>query len=67
MLVLSRKLGEAVRIGGGVSITIVKITGGGVRLGIDAPDGMEIVREELLASLAEQKDTAEQFEAVESE
>ena len=56
MLVLSRKLGESVRIGGGVSITVVKIAGGGVRLGIEAPDGMEIVREELLREPIERQE-----------
>ncbi len=56
MLVLSRKLGETVRIGGGVSITIVKIAGGGVRLGIEAPDDVEIVREELLREPVEREE-----------
>ena len=47
MLVLSRKIGERIRIGDGVVVTVVRITGGGVRLGIEAPPEMPVVREEL--------------------
>lgn len=47
MLVLSRKVGERVWIGDQIAITVVKITGGGVRIGIEAPSEMPVVREEL--------------------
>jgi carbon storage regulator len=47
MLVLSRKVGERVLIGDRVAITIVRINGNAVRLGIDAPPEMVVVREEL--------------------
>ena len=47
MLVLSRKPGERILIGDKVSITIVRIGPNTVRLGIDAPRDMNIVREEL--------------------
>jgi carbon storage regulator len=47
MLVLSRKVGERVWIGDNISITVVKITGGGVRIGIEAPTELPVVREEL--------------------
>jgi carbon storage regulator len=47
MLVLSRKIGEKILIGDQVSVTIVRIAPGVVRIGIDAPPGMAIVREEL--------------------
>ena len=47
MLVLSRKVGERIFIGEHVTITVVRITGGGVRLGIDAPPDLPVVREEL--------------------
>ena len=48
MLVLSRKPGEQVVIGGGITVTVVAVTGNGVRLGIDAPDQVRILRAELL-------------------
>tara|TARA_B100000029_G_scaffold454770_1_gene481510 strand:- start:1993 stop:2217 length:225 start_codon:yes stop_codon:yes gene_type:complete len=47
MLVLSRKPGERVMIGEDVSVTIVRIGPNSVRLGIEAPREMSIVREEL--------------------
>ena len=47
MLVLSRKVGERIWIGDQISVTVVRITGGGVRLGIEAPPEFPIVREEL--------------------
>ena len=47
MLVLSRKTGERIRIGDSVTITVVRITGGGVRLGIEAPQHLPVVREEV--------------------
>lgn len=48
MLVLSRKSGQRVLIGGEIAVTVVKISGGGVRIGIEAPAEVPIVREELL-------------------
>ncbi|MBX3439664.1 MAG: carbon storage regulator [Planctomycetaceae bacterium] len=47
MLVLSRKPGERIMIGDEIAITIVRIGPNAVRLGIDAPRDMNIVREEL--------------------
>ena len=47
MLVLSRKVGERILIGDRIAVTVVRITGGGVRLGIEAPSEMAVIREEL--------------------
>lgn len=47
MLVLSRKSGERILIGEDVTVTVVRIGPNTVRLGIDAPREMNIVREEL--------------------
>lgn len=47
MLVLSRKEGERILIGDNISVTVVRVSGGGVRLGIVAPMEMAVVREEL--------------------
>ena len=54
MLVLSRKVGERIRIGNEVVITVVRVTGGGVRLGIEAPADLPVVREELHQALLEE-------------
>ncbi len=53
MLVLSRKTGERIWIGENISITVVRITGGGVRIGIEAPVEMAVVREELKLRMSE--------------
>ena len=47
MLVLSRKLGERILIGENVTVTIVRVGPNNVRLGIEAPRSLNIVREEL--------------------
>ena len=47
MLVLSRKAGERILIGDDVAITVVRIGPNSVRIGIEAPKSMNIVREEL--------------------
>jgi carbon storage regulator CsrA len=47
MLVLTRRIEEEIRIGDNVSIKVVGIDGGKVRLGITAPPSVGILREEL--------------------
>lgn len=47
MLVLSRKIGERILIGDNIAVTVVRITNGGVRLGIEAPAEFPVIREEL--------------------
>ena len=47
MLVLSRKPGERILIGEDVKITVIRIGPNSVRIGIDAPGSLNIVREEL--------------------
>jgi len=47
MLVLSRKPGEAIVIGNGITVTVVEVKGERVRLGFTAPAEVTIHREEL--------------------
>ena len=47
MLVLSRKAGEQVVIGGRVTVTINRVRGNRVSLAIDAPDDVKVLRGEL--------------------
>ena len=47
MLVLSRKEGGRLRLGDSIVLTIVKLNGDKVRLGIDAPNDLLVLREEL--------------------
>ena len=48
MLVLSRKPSERIHIGDNIIITVVRVSGQTVRIGIDAPKEIKIMREELL-------------------
>ncbi len=47
MLVLSRKIGQEIVVGDAVRITVTKVSGNRVTLGVDAPDHVRILRGEL--------------------
>jgi carbon storage regulator len=47
MLVLSRKEGERIKLGDQIVITVVRVSGENVRLGISAPSDLVVLREEL--------------------
>ena len=47
MLVLSRKVSQRICLGDSIVVTIVKICGGKVRLGIEAPSNILVLRDEL--------------------
>jgi carbon storage regulator len=49
MLVLSRREGERLKLGDEVVITVVRVSGDKVRLAIEAPQGLLILRDELEA------------------
>lgn len=48
MLVLSRKVGEKIVINNNITLTVVAVDGHRVRLGIDAPGDVRVMRSELL-------------------
>ena len=50
MLVLSRKAGQKIIINEKITITVVRVAQGSVRIGVDAPDDCTIVREEILGA-----------------
>jgi carbon storage regulator len=66
VLVLSRKTGERILIGDKITVTVVKIGHGGVRIGVEAPPEMAVVRQELADQLnrAEQALAAERTESL---
>lgn len=47
MLVLSRKVEEKLKIGNDIIVTVVSISQGQVKLGIEAPDDVNVVRDEI--------------------
>ena len=47
MLVLSRKVGERILIGDNITIVVVRCSGDKVRIGIEAPKEVKVIREEL--------------------
>ena len=47
MLVLSRKVGEKILIGDEIVVTVVRVAQGVVRIGVEAPSNLPIVREEI--------------------
>jgi carbon storage regulator len=53
MLVLTRKVGERIQLGDNITVTLVKIHGNTVRLGIDAPADMSVARLELIQRTAD--------------
>ena len=54
MLVLTRKPGEAICIGKDIVITVNEVDGDKVRIGIDAPKVMTILRQELLSAVEDE-------------
>jgi carbon storage regulator len=51
MLILTRKVGEMIRIGDAVTIRVLEVRGSQVRLGVDAPAEVRIFREEVYRAL----------------
>ena len=47
MLVLSRKMQQQIQIGDNITITVVRVTGKSVRIGISAPQDVRVMRSEL--------------------
>jgi carbon storage regulator len=47
MLVLSRKQSQRIRVGNSIVLTVVRVSGDKVRIGIEAPEGMRVIRDEL--------------------
>ena len=54
MLVLSRKLNEKIRLGDDIEITIVAVSGDTVRIGINAPRDLKILRNEIYEEIQRQ-------------
>ncbi|MFO7581184.1 carbon storage regulator CsrA [Guyparkeria sp.] len=63
MLILTRRIGEVLRIGDDVAITVLGIKGNQVRIGIDAPKDVAVHREEIYQRIKSETDEGESNES----
>ena len=61
MLVVTRKKGESILIGDNIEITVIKLDDGSVKLAIDAPRNVTILRKELYKEVQEENRSASEF------
>lgn len=59
MLILTRRVGEMIRIGHAVSVTVMDICGKQVRIGIQAPKSVPVHREEVFNRIAREDQATE--------
>ena len=59
MLILSRKMGESIHLGDSVTVTVLGVARGQVKIGIDAPREMSVHRDEVYRRIQEEKSRAE--------
>ncbi len=55
MLILTRKIGEALMIGEDVTVTVMDVKGNQVRIGISAPKDVAVHREEIFERIKQEK------------
>lgn len=58
MLILTRRVGETIRIGDDVSVTVLALKGNQVRLGITAPKNVAVHREEIYERIKAEHEAA---------
>jgi len=66
MLVLSRKMGESIHVGDSVTVTVLGVTRGQVKIGIDAPRELAVHREEIYRRIQDEKSSGESTNAASS-
>lgn len=54
MLVLGRRVGESIVLDGGITVVVLACERGGVRLGVEAPGNVSILRGEIVAQVTEE-------------
>ena len=54
MLILTRRVGESLKIGGEVTVTVLGLKGRQVRIGVNAPKDLAVHREEVFKRIAEE-------------
>ncbi len=58
MLVLTRRIGEIIRIGPDIVVTTLGVNGSQVRIGVDAPRDVAVHREEIFERIKHERNTA---------
>ncbi|MFN8542740.1 MAG: carbon storage regulator CsrA [Candidatus Binatia bacterium] len=58
MLILTRKLGEVIRVGDAVTVRVLEVKGNQVRLGVEAPSDVRIFREEVYRAIRRENEEA---------
>ena len=56
MHILTRRVGETIRINDDISVTVLGVNGMQVRLGVEAPADVEVHRQEIYQRIQEQKE-----------
>ncbi|TFC75571.1 carbon storage regulator CsrA [Cryobacterium sp. TMS1-20-1] len=62
MLVLTRKIGEKILIGDDIVISVLDVRGDSIRIGVDAPRGLKIQRDEVVRAVLEANVAASQVD-----
>ena len=57
MLILTRRIGEKLIVGGNVTVTVLGVRGNQIRMGIDAPPEVKIHREEIYQKIQAERKT----------
>ncbi|MDB6107055.1 MAG: carbon storage regulator [Gammaproteobacteria bacterium] len=55
MLILTRKVGQTIMIGGDVSVTVVAVNGNQVRVGVKAPKDVAVHREDVFERIKQER------------
>ena len=59
MLILTRRVGEAVVIGEEVTVTVLGVKGNQVRIGVNAPKSVSVHRDEIFERIKNERDSSE--------
>jgi carbon storage regulator len=59
MLILSRKMGESIHLGDSVTVTVLGVARGQVKIGIDAPREISVHRDEVYRRIQEERKRAD--------